>query len=160
MKRYNTMPMIDMNKLQSILDDHEKKIAEIIVKKDGFLRKSAPKYKQTIKTDELDHRVYGIDEQTGKTIESTFSVYRFADQKDELLCESKIVWRLVAFYCSQRGKDRCMPWGLEFDNMFGTKEEQTARLERLNKTVDKFLSVIPLREQHGLIAWGKAFGML
>lgn len=159
MKRYNTMPMIDLNKLQSILDDHEKKIAEIIVKKDGTLRKTPPKYNLPVKTNELEHRIYGTNEQ-GETIESTFNVYRFTDQKDELLCEAKIVWRLVAFYCSQRRKDQCMPWGLEFDNMFGTKEEQTERFERLNKTVDKFLSVIPLREQHGLIAWGKAFGML
>jgi hypothetical protein len=78
--------------------------------------------------------------------------------------EASYVWRMVAFQVSPKPAHQCMPCTAEFDMAYDFSdpqryEKRKARCKELDALVERIvMSCVPLRQQHGVIRWGRALG--
>lgn len=114
----------------------------IVNSRNGELRASKPKVQEQVKV--ADDSIYG---------------YTYRHLTPEAQGDAAYVWRMVAFMVSQNRQHQCMPVTAEFD-LGGTYTERMSRAKTLDALVDKIVKIVPMRECHGALRWGKALGMI
>lgn len=155
-----TMPEIDLTLAN--LTDIEMLIAKCAIKgnkEKGMLRASKPPVpKQTIYNEPIypegQEYLYDSIFKNRKTPNS------YATEEERIKALGAYVWRELAFCISPIGSHHCMPvcndFNLEYTNSDVRQKEQR---KLCSEIVDKILKIVPVHQKHGLIRWGKAFGM-
>jgi len=69
------------------------------------------------------------------------------------------IWRMVAFYISPRQQHQCMPVCAEFDLQMDYSERREA-VVKLDNIIQEIVDCVPQSQQHGVMRWGQAFGMI
>lgn len=143
------MPKIDLETLERKLTPGRFAIVKGIVatrgENKGCLRASKPKLARMTRYDDDSDWGYHYDYATEEERQQAYTAY---------------VWRMVAFFVSPVRQHRCMPVMCDCE-LPGRGEER----RKLAKTLDDaivsvVIDSIPLKEQYGTLAWGRAFGMI
>jgi hypothetical protein len=155
-----TMPEIDLTLAN--LTDTEMLIAKCAIKgnkEKGMLRASKPPVpKKTIYNEPIypegQEYLYDSIFKNCKTPNS------YTTEEERIKALGAYVWRELAFCISPIGSHHCMPvcndFNLEYTNSDVRQKEQR---KLCSEIVDKILKIVPVYQKHGLIRWGKAFGM-
>ena len=130
------MPQIDIDRIAD-LTSQERQIVEHITTR-GHLRASKPPMDYHVETGEYGWKVKVASELTG------YSAY---------------VWRMVAFFASPNPRHHCMPCTADFD-IPGKWSEKQPIVKALDNLVSRIVDTIPARQQHGVVRWGEALGMI
>jgi hypothetical protein len=69
------------------------------------------------------------------------------------------VWRMVAFSISPISSHHCMPRTADFD-IPGMFDERRFEAKRLDAIVDEIVKAVPKSERHGILRWGRAYGLI
>lgn len=111
----------------------------------GCLRASKPKTPRKVKFED-PNALFGYR-------------YDYADEAGRKAGMTAYVWRMVAFFVSPVSQHRCMPVMCECD-LPGTASERRKLAKDLDDLIVKLIvDSIPLTQQHGTLAWGRAYGM-
>jgi hypothetical protein len=132
----STMPIIDADKLATMLEGEDLAIAlDTLVsrgKQKGRLRASAPKQPYKVEGSEAKDRA-GL-------------VY--------------YAWRLAAFQVSPRGEHHCLPFVADFYLDAGSEGYHPERVkiarERAQRIADAIAACVPLADHHGTRRWAHA----
>lgn len=88
------------------------------------------------------------------------------DKSDAKTGDAAYVWRWVAFQISAKPAHHCMPVMAEFDLVFDMAdplrhEKRRKRGDELTELANRIVNAcVPLRNQHGIMRWGRALGMI
>lgn len=121
-------PKIDTTTID--LTPEERRIAEIIVKRDGTLRASKPKAPK------------GADAETQR-----------------LYSEAAYVWRMVAFFVSPNPRHHHMLVTADFSMKtadYGGYKERRRRIKELDVLVNKIVDAVPVTQWNGVRRWSQA----
>ena len=146
------MPVVNVEKLQSLLSAEDLDIVMRFIKKDGTIRASKPNAKKHVVSVERVETEYGpCNKET-------------LDCIDPAQGNAAYVWRHVVFYVSKRRAHQCIP---SLDICYLPNEVtndgflmSNPKLKHLHDLVEVVVDCVDKKDWHGVKRWRQALGRM